>query len=163
MNNDYIPPYFVGLDLSLTGSGFIIIDGNANLITKKVISSNSNDSSEYRIQQITHSILKELFEFRVDIKAIYMEGISYGSQGKGFAELSGLFYHTQIKLKEDFPQVDIQTIPPTVLKKYISGKGNVKKELVILNVYKKFGVEFDNSDLADAYSLARMALEDNSS
>ena len=156
---DYIPPCFVGLDLSLTGTGLIIIDSKANLIKEKVISSNSKDKDEDRIQQITRSIFKELFDCRTDIQDISIEGISYGSKGKGFAELSGLFYYSQIRLKEDFPHIDIKIVPPTSLKKYISGKGNVKKELVILNVYKKFGIEFDNSDLADAYSLARMSLD----
>lgn len=160
--NGYSPPCFVGLDLSLTGTGLIIVDSKANLLTEKVIFSNSKDNPEDRIQQITRSILKELFDYRLDINGVYLEGISYGSQGKGFAELSGLFYYTLIRLKEDFKSINIEIIPPTSLKKYIAGKGNVKKELVILNVYKKFGVEFDNSDLADAYSLARMSLENYS-
>ena len=51
-------------------------------------------------------------------------------------------------------------IAPTELKKFVTGKGQCKKDLILLNVFKKWGVEFDNSDLADAYGLARMALED---
>ncbi|MGD2073064.1 MAG: hypothetical protein PVG65_06210, partial [Candidatus Thorarchaeota archaeon] len=52
-------------------------------------------------------------------------------------------------------------IAPSTLKKFVTGKGNCKKELILLKVYQKFEIEFDNHNLADAFSLAKMAFEEN--
>lgn len=48
-------------------------------------------------------------------------------------------------------------IPPMTLKKYASGKGNAKKQEMLLQIYKRWGVEFNDDNAADAYALARVA------
>ena len=59
-------------------------------------------------------------------------------------------------------KVNYKIIAPGTLKKFVcgKGKGHAKKNLMLLKVYKNWGIEFDDDNLADAYSLARMALED---
>jgi hypothetical protein len=45
-----------------------------------------------------------------------------------------------------------------MLKKYITGKGTgVQKNQILLNVYKKWGIEFNDDNAADSYGLARIA------
>jgi hypothetical protein len=39
-------------------------------------------------------------------------------------------------------------------------KKGSKKELMLLHCFKKWGQEFENNNLCDAYCLARMAMED---
>ena len=56
--------------------------------------------------------------------------------------------------------INYKVITPGTLKKFVTGKGQCKKDLILLKVYKKWGEEFDDNNLADAYSLARMAIED---
>ena len=48
-------------------------------------------------------------------------------------------------------------VPPMTLKKYASGKGNAKKQEMLLQIYKRWGVEFTNDNAADSYALARLA------
>jgi Holliday junction resolvasome RuvABC endonuclease subunit len=48
-------------------------------------------------------------------------------------------------------------IPPMTLKKYAAGKGNAKKQEVLLQIYKRWGIELPDDNAADSYSLARMA------
>ena len=48
-------------------------------------------------------------------------------------------------------------IPPMTLKKYATGKGNSKKQEMLLQMYKRWGVEFNDDNAADAYALARLA------
>jgi Holliday junction resolvasome RuvABC endonuclease subunit len=48
-------------------------------------------------------------------------------------------------------------VSPSSLKKFATGKGNVPKDNVMLAVYKKWDAEFTSNDLADAYTLARIA------
>jgi crossover junction endodeoxyribonuclease RuvC len=50
-------------------------------------------------------------------------------------------------------------IPPMTLKKYASGKGNSKKQEMLLQIYKRWNMEFSDDNAADAYGLARMAAE----
>ena len=50
-------------------------------------------------------------------------------------------------------------MPPTILKKFITGKGNAKKEDIKLALYKKYQKEFKNSDEADAYALTMFGLK----
>lgn len=49
-----------------------------------------------------------------------------------------------------------QQIPPTMVKKYATDRGNAKKNEVMLAVYKKWGVEYRDDNLADSYVIARM-------
>jgi crossover junction endodeoxyribonuclease RuvC len=43
------------------------------------------------------------------------------------------------------------------LKKYATGKGTSKKQEMLLQIYKRWGVEFSDDNAADAYALARLA------
>jgi Holliday junction resolvasome RuvABC endonuclease subunit len=57
------------------------------------------------------------------------------------------------------PQKTPLQIPPMTLKKYATGKGNAKKQEMLLQIYKRWGVEFNDDNAADAYALARLAAE----
>lgn len=48
-------------------------------------------------------------------------------------------------------------VPPMTLKKYASGKGNAKKQEMLMQVYKRWGIEFNDDNAADAYALGRLA------
>jgi Holliday junction resolvasome RuvABC endonuclease subunit len=47
-------------------------------------------------------------------------------------------------------------VPPMTLKKFAAGKGNAKKQEVLLQIYKRWGVEFNDDNAADSYALARL-------
>ena len=48
-------------------------------------------------------------------------------------------------------------VPPPMVKKYATDKGNAKKNEVMLGVYKRWGLEFSDDNMADSYVLARIA------
>lgn len=48
-------------------------------------------------------------------------------------------------------------VPPMTLKKYVAGKGNAKKQEMLLQTYKRWGIELNDDNAADAYGLARLA------
>jgi Holliday junction resolvasome RuvABC endonuclease subunit len=50
-------------------------------------------------------------------------------------------------------------IPPMTLKKYAAGKGNAKKQEMLMQIFKRYGVEFNDDNAADAYALGRLAGE----
>jgi Holliday junction resolvasome RuvABC endonuclease subunit len=48
-------------------------------------------------------------------------------------------------------------VPPSTLKKYVTGKGRAEKSQMMLQVYKKWGAEFNDDNAADSYGLARIS------
>lgn len=48
-------------------------------------------------------------------------------------------------------------IPPMTLKKYATGKGTAKKQEMLMQMYKRWNVEFNDDNAADSYALARLA------
>ncbi len=47
-------------------------------------------------------------------------------------------------------------VPPTTMKKLITGKGNAKKPLIVSTLAVKYGITFANDNLADAFGLMQV-------
>jgi len=150
---------FIGIDLSLNGTGLIIIDNEAKIINKKLISSSPKDNIEDRFLYIISEL--EFILNIVHLRKINIEGLSYQSTSSNLAQLAGLHFIIRTELRKKLLNYKdkVEIIPPGVLKKFVTGKGNCKKNLILLHVFKKFGETFDDDNLADAYSLARLALD----
>lgn len=48
-------------------------------------------------------------------------------------------------------------VPPTSLKKFVTGKGNAKKDQMPLSVFKRWGFEDGDTNIVEAYGLAQVA------
>jgi Holliday junction resolvasome RuvABC endonuclease subunit len=48
-------------------------------------------------------------------------------------------------------------VPPPLVKKFATGRGNAKKNEVMLAVYKKWKVEYSDDNMADSYVIAQIA------
>jgi len=152
---------FVGLDISFSGTGLIIINNNKEIVFESEISSKKHDDDrhdiENRIIKITNEILKVLQNYKEKIQLICIEDVSYGSMGQGSAQLVGLnFYIRTLLFQNGF--INIQMIEPKKLKKFVTGTGNAKKQLMLKEVYKKWGADFNSDNLADAFGLAMFSL-----
>ena len=148
---------FCGIDPSISATGLIIIDNNVNIIEEKLICTKKKDHPqdiEYRILEIIQK-LQCLLNYKDKIKLVLIEGISYGSTGDGAAQLAALNYAIRIWLL--LQNIPYKEIPPSSVKKFVTGKGNCKKNLMLKEVYKKWNVDFSDDNLCDAYSLARLA------
>jgi len=148
---------YAGIDLSLTNTGLIIIDEAGDIIIQKSIKTSAPDDKTSigtirRIEGIKRSVMKELL--RNNVTKIAVEGFSYGSKGRALFQIAYLGY----SIREELWKADIDFIEPAPksLKQYVTGKGNSKKSEVMLQVYKKWGKEFSDDNLADAYTLAQM-------
>ncbi len=150
--------YFLGLDVALANSGLCLLNKDSEIIISEVLKTKKDDIIEERIKQICEFVHNIILGY--SIQSIYLEGLSYGSTGQSFSEMCGVHYCLRCMIYEDFDLNKLSIITPSQLKKFITGKGNCKKDLILLNVYKKFGIEFENSDLADSYVLAKMSLSD---
>jgi len=145
--------YYIGVDPSLTATGFVVLDEKGNLQEKKIIKSKLKDVE--RLIELSDELRDSLQTYRGKISGVCIEGYSFGSRlGQAFSigELCGIFKICLTK----FP-VLYKIIAPTRLKKFVTGKGNSKKELLLKEVYKKWGIDFNDNNLADAYGLARIS------
>ena len=148
---------YTGIDLSLSNTGLIVINEKNEIILEKSIKTTptkekSNVATINRIRGITTDIIFELKNLK--IKQVAIEGFSYGSKGNALFEIAYLGY----RVREELYLNNINFIDPTPhqLKQFVTGKGNTKKSEVMLQVYKKWGAEFSDDNLADAYVLAQM-------
>jgi Holliday junction resolvasome RuvABC endonuclease subunit len=153
--NDHM---FVGMDPSYNGFGIVVVDKKGEIVEQKLLSSNTDDEAEDRILE-----LEKEFKFIPNIyclETVYIEGPSYSSQGAFVLQMGALHYYLRIFFRKK--NVEYKIIAPGTLKKYVAGegKGNAKKDLMLLKTFQKWGVAFEDNNLADAYGLARMALED---
>lgn len=143
------------IDPSLNESGICIFDEKGNLEYTCVVDNPKKLSDMERLLYIKKSIIYMIKKFNIDCVGI--EDYSYGSKGQAIINLGELGGVIRLYLYEH--KIKYKTIPPTVIKKFITGKGNSKKELMLLKVYKKYGIEFENNNICDAYALGRYMIE----
>jgi crossover junction endodeoxyribonuclease RuvC len=147
--------FFIGIDPSLTGTGVVVVDKEANIRSQYLLTTSSKTLMEKRMISLWDDVWEILYLYKSD-NPVHIEGIAFAARGASIAEMAALNYYFRIRMTLN--NVAFKVIPSTVLKKFITGKGNVKKEQMLLQVYKKFGVEFHDNNLCDAYCLCRMAL-----
>jgi crossover junction endodeoxyribonuclease RuvC len=87
-----------------------------------------------------------------------MEGPSYASEGKYSHERAGLWWLVLDTLVTDY-KVPVAVVPPAVLKRYATGKGNASKDAVLAAVIRRYpDVPVTGNDQADAWTLCAMGL-----
>lgn len=106
-----------------------------------------------RIDSLGDQARKIFSETKPDLALI--ESYSFGSRNGGeyLGEYGGMLRWSLIRWARSVVEV-----APTMAKKFATGKGNSKKEVIIGHVQKRWGVLFENSDEADAYVLYRIGL-----
>jgi crossover junction endodeoxyribonuclease RuvC len=112
----------------------------------------------------------------VDIRQWLIDTLDYVSENHGITDIamegSVLASHSALVLGELAAVVKMAIydyfgedencryplkVPPMTLKKYASGKGNAKKQEMLMQIYKRWGIEFNDDNAADAYALGRLA------
>ena len=145
----------IGIDQSLTG--FAIAAVSVELPTRHITwvykSPYKGTQRLVDIQRFIQETFTWLKKNKNDIKEIAMEGTVLASHS---ALVLGELAAT-VKLFLWALKIRPLQIPPMTLKKYTTGKGNAKKQEMLLHIYKHWGIEFDNDNAADAYSLGRLA------
>lgn len=141
-------PVFMGIDQSYSGFAVALIYDSSYRV--EVYKSDLKGTDRLKdIQQYLREIIAEY-----DIQDVAMEGYAYGVQMAHMAgELGGMVKLTLLEYGM-YPLI----VAPSMLKKYVTGKGTgVQKNQMLLNIYKKWGIEFTDDNAADAYALARLA------
>ena len=128
---------------------------------------------EWKTEQERHDLLSDWALTWLQGCEVFIEGYAFATSGtshvRSIAENTGLLKHKLYKIK-----VPTKSVPPTVIKKYATGKGNANKELM----YEAFCAELLTptnlktrltpkskkirspvSDIVDAYFIAKWGWE----
>lgn len=160
----YGEPVAIGIDQSLTGFAITILNvADPSKYSTLVYKSPFNGVK--RLDDISDWIVDVLDSLTVTdsfIQDIAMEGTVLASHSAlVLGELSATVKLTLWRYFSDYDhqehlRVPLQ-VPPMTVKKYAAGKGNAKKQEMLLQIYKRWGIEFNDDNAADSYALARMA------
>mgnify|MGYP006281219421 FL=1 len=140
-------PVYIGIDQSYSGFAITALnDGYKTTVFK------SDKRGVDRLSEIHVHLIDELLGY--DIKDIAIEGYAFGSQmANMLGELGGM---VKLTLRDTFGIYPL-IVPPTVLKKYATGKGQgISKSQILMNVYKKWQIEYPDDNAADSFILAHI-------
>jgi len=152
----------MGIDQSYTSSGVVVLDGDFLLHREQIKTSKDEDIFK-RSWDIACQI-KKIADFYKPGK-IRIEGLAFGIRGSATRDLGGLqFMIVNLLRHSNGTKYEVEIIPPLSLKKFATGDGRAKKNLVIeslpQDVHENFlemGVKKTTglADMADAYFLAK--------
>ena len=149
----------LGLDLSLVGSGVIILE-NGKIVKQRLIKSKPIPDGKpidevRRIRKIVEEIEMIISENIPNVAVI--EGLAFMVRNAtALVQLSALNYMTRAMLMDY--NVPFIIVAPTSLKKFITGNGASKKDVMLMETYKRYGVTIMDDNENDAYGLAQIGL-----
>lgn len=178
----------VGIDYSLNSPAICIADDSFDFdkcsfhfltSKKKYVGKITNNIIGYehklwntpieRFANISSWAINIIHQHRKDKAMVFIEGYSFGSKGQAvfqIAENCGILKYRLLLS----PYLLYETIVPSVVKKYASGKGNADKQLMYdsfvkdtgFDLMKKFEQEKLNNpitDIVDSYYIAKVGNE----
>jgi crossover junction endodeoxyribonuclease RuvC len=137
---------YVGIDPS-TKTGIVVLDEHGDLWEAREIEKLGKDPE--RMLKLIESVMQQVDPDDV----IGIEGFGFASQS-GFL-LGGIGWGMRMNLWDR--GVMYHEIAPAALKKFAGGKGNMKKDELAIEIYKRWGFEHKSDNVRDAYVLAQIA------
>lgn len=152
----------IGIDPSLTSTGIVVLRGNK--VELAVTTKNKPALGTIDRVRLIYERIVDIQENLSDGEKwqapdlIVIEGFSYGSKGRSVFDIAYLGWRIReelewLKEQDNIPWLEV---PPSQLKKFATGQGNANKEIILQQVYKRWGVEFSDNNQADAYVLAQI-------
>jgi crossover junction endodeoxyribonuclease RuvC len=142
---------FVGIDPS-TKTGLVMLNEQGEAYyQQELILSTGIASTAKELKEYGESIVNIIPEKSI----ICIEGFSFGSKGQAVSTQYGVGFAIRFALVSR----GIMYIEPTPgqVKKFASGKGDTKKENLVLPIFKMWNFEHDSDNVRDAYIMAQMA------
>jgi Holliday junction resolvasome RuvABC endonuclease subunit len=150
----------VGLDLSLTATGWATYNTESKVLNSGTVNSKLKGMDRLdEIVTLIEGMIVHLFRSlktpitwieAVDNCEVYIENYGFASKGRVVyqGELGGIVRYMLWK-----HGVKYHDIPPTIAKKVLTGKGNCEKSLILKELYKKYKIDVDDDNIADACNL----------
>lgn len=144
---------YVGIDQSYTCTGMVGIRDGAVILenTYKFKKENYKQIMDTCRQMVAH--INDVRKTNESV-VVCIEGYAYSSKFTNnlvhMGELGGLIKSCMVP---SFHQITV--IPPTTLKKFVTGRGNCAKDMVMRDAFKKWSYDNNNNNLVDAFCIAK--------
>lgn len=146
----------LGLDISLTGTGAVVMDDGGMLRCRKLISPDAATGKKgtdwNRLDEIRSEVMKLHEEWSPGL--VVIEDLALSSRTGKALERAGLHYLIRDELRTCGGRVLL--VSPGSLKKFVLGKGTGKKELIIREIFRRWMIIADDDNVADAVVLAKI-------
>jgi crossover junction endodeoxyribonuclease RuvC len=138
----------LGVDPS-THTGIVALDGLQIIEATEITCKKKFDQTVDRALALSDQLVR-IVE-RTQPSLIVFEGYGYSNQHTlALLVEIGTVFRVITRLL-DIPHIEIA---PTSLKKVVTGSGTAKKDLMLLEVFKRWGFEAKTDNIADAFGLA---------
>lgn len=151
-------PIVVGLDLSLTATGYAGPDGT-RLFTS---TGHKGDTVRQRCDRLTglaariNDAIESANPAGAPPDLVVIEAPAFSRNVGSMHDRSGLWWLV-IAMLTDY--VDVVEVTPTALKKYVTGKGVATKPDMRMAIFKRFGVDIADDNEADAFALRAVGMD----
>ncbi|MFA5355083.1 MAG: crossover junction endodeoxyribonuclease RuvC [Thermodesulfovibrionales bacterium] len=155
---DPIQNTVLGLDLSLTSTGVILLDRDGGIVRQETVRTKPNGNRPPDEINRLNGIVDRIFDGvnRKNVLLCAVEQVAFSRNMSSHSSLVALNYFVRKRLME--LGIPFILISPTSAKKFASGDGKAQKDMMLLETYRRWGVAFDSSDLCDAYVMARIGM-----
>lgn len=144
---------YVGLDLSLSATGFYLIKESGNNDYTEIRTKPADFSCDIeRVEHIADRILERLKGY--EISFVMLEDYFTGQQPGTVIQLAVLGTVVRYKLLEN--GYSYLAVAPTQIKKFATGKGNAPKDNMLKAVFKNYGFDTNSNNIADACAIAHL-------
>ncbi len=138
-------PKVVGIDLSLTATG-VALDG-----TLSTWRTSAAEPIERRLASIRDLVLVTVRHAEM---VVIEDFVTRSPAASTLGMVHGVVRVALVEACKPFALV-----PPATLKKYVTGKGNAKKDDMRMETFKRFGQDIEDNNQCDAFGLRAMALD----
>jgi len=145
----------VGIDPSLTGFAMTAMYKDGTVVEQELTSKPAKTlvGRVKRLQRLAKAAEDFLKEHVPELCLV--EGYAYAAKGRSvisLGELGGVVREYIVGISDITVEV-----PPTTLKRFLTGKGNANKLAVTQKLVRRFDREFKTDNLADSFGLALLA------
>lgn len=152
----------IGLDLSLTKTGYAVLKEDGSVVVSGVLKSKpAGDKPVDEVRRIKGIVrqLTDIIDHYDDLHCLEMvaiEGLAFMAKGTSLVQLAALNYMVRSNL--DARNKKFLIVAPTSLKKFVTGSGKGDKDQMMMAIFKEYGHESLDNNECDAYALAVLAL-----
>lgn len=146
---------FLGLDLSLTGTGFFLLKEDGTSISCEIKTKPGDFSSLIRrVKFIAEKILEKIGDEPIELVLLEDYFIGVGSSGSTIKSLACLGTIVRDRLLAN--GFSYLACKPSQIKKFETGSGTAQKDNMLKDVFKHHGFDTSSNNIADACAMAYM-------
>lgn len=140
----------MGVDIS-TKTGIAVIDSGKKVVHASQVEFRKLTGFE-RAGNIAEAVRSLWSKFAPDI--VVIEDYVHASP----SIVTSVEIGTLVRFSLYMEDVEPWYIPPTTLKKFVSGSGSAKKDMMLMHIFKRWGFTASTDNIGDAVGLAMMGL-----